>query len=221
MCVWLAKQFEEAPNADSTKHRDRQVVVPSEEVGNFAGRGDKSRPDAHDAEGHGAGDGCHVIRNADSLGQCPRQRQSAREHEVLVTGHGSYSWDQPPVPEVGGGHADEKGGERSGQRFAAAQSRGISSPKTAECAGGRVAPAEEQDADDTNVLGEEVEGDPGAQEIEDDAVPARVLALPHEGAEHFDVEPVERGISMPQPVDGGDGYKTGHQVWGHGAGLGS
>lgn len=67
-CVWLSKQFEEAPNADSAEHRDRQVVVPSEEVGHFAGRGDKSRPDAHDAEGHGAGDGRHAVRDADSLG---------------------------------------------------------------------------------------------------------------------------------------------------------
>lgn len=140
--MYLAKQFKESPDAESAKHWDRQVIVPSEQVSHLTGRSDKARPDAHDAQSHRARDRGQVLRQADRLGECLWQRESALEHEVLVAGHGSDGGDEPSVPEVGSGHANNEGGQRPGEGLAAAQSRGIFSPEPAECAGGRIAPAE-------------------------------------------------------------------------------
>lgn len=118
--MYLAKQFKESPDAESAKHWDRQVIVPSEQVGHFTGRSDKARPDAHDAQSYRARDRAQVLWQADCLGKCLWQRESTREHEVLVAGHGSDGGDEPSVPEVGSGHANKEGGQRSGKGLAAA-----------------------------------------------------------------------------------------------------
>lgn len=50
----LTKNFQEAPEADSAQHGDRQVVVPAEEIDQFTSRSDDTGDDAHHAKGQWA-----------------------------------------------------------------------------------------------------------------------------------------------------------------------
>lgn len=216
----LAKDLEETPNTNSTKDWNGQVVVPAEDVDDFTGRGDEAGPDAHDSQGQGAGN-AGLLGEAQGLGEGAGEGEGALEEEALVAGLGPNGGGEPGVEEVGRSHADEECGGRAGEGLAAAEAGSVASPETAKGAGRRVAPAEQHDTHDGDILGEGVQDDPRTEEVEDDPVPARVLALAHQGAQDLDVEAVEGRIPVPKPVDRGDGYQGGHQPRCHGASLGA
>ena len=204
----LAKNLEETPNTDAAEYWNGEIVVPAKQVYNFAAGGDESRPDRHDGEGEVTRDARLGLGQAQGVGQDAGESKDVRKHEGirLVTRERSRLGRQP-APEIPRrSDADEEGGEGSGEGLSAADPRRVATEESTEGAGGGIAPAEEQDAHDADVLGEEVEDDPGAEEVEDDAVPSRVFALPHEGAENHDVYAVERREVESKIVDRSNGY---------------
>lgn len=162
-----------------------------------------------------------ALRQTDSVADGLGERQNAFVHEVLVANHRTDGGGEPAIEEVGCAYTDQESSSRSCQGLAAAKARSVATPESAKGASGCIAPAEKQDAHDTDILGERVEDDPGTQKVENDAVPARVFTLAHQSTENLDVEPVEGRISMSKPVNGGDGNESRHEPWRDGLRLGA
>ncbi|KAI6756271.1 hypothetical protein HG530_012007 [Fusarium avenaceum] len=133
---------------------------------------------------------------------------NALEEEVLITREGTCGGNEPAVEEVRSANANKERSSRASKRLALAQTGSVSAPESAEGAGSGVAPAEQENAHDANILREAVEHDPGTQEVEDDTVPARVLALAHQRTEDSDVQAVNRRISVSEPIGCCDRDKT-------------
>lgn len=56
MYVFLAKDLQESPKPKTTEDGDREVVVPTPQVDEFAAGSDNARHNAHDTESQWAGD---------------------------------------------------------------------------------------------------------------------------------------------------------------------
>lgn len=205
-----AKDLQETPEAETAQDGDGEIIIPAPEVDNFAGGADEAGPEAHDDEGEGAGedggggggDGFgRLVVGGEGRGERGKTK-TAGEHEgsVRVVEEGLSAGGQP-APEGGGGQgADEGGGDAAGEGFAAAQAGRMAAVGATDRAGGGVAPAEQQHAHDTDVLGEELERQIRPEQVPDHAVPAVDLGLAHERPEHADVDPVQRREAVPQVV---------------------
>lgn len=209
----LAKNLKESPETETTEDRNREVIIPAKNVHHLARRGHKARHERHDTQGHGTRHRPRVAVGLAAAHQRRGERQGTLEHELLVARHGPQRRREPAVEKVRRGDADRKRREGAGERLAAAQTDRVPAPEAAKRAGGRVAPAEEQHAHDTDVLGQGVEHSPRAEEVPDDAVVAGVLALAHESAQDAYIQPVDGGEAVAEHVGGGDGDEGGHEVW--------
>lgn len=215
----LTKDFQETPYADSTQDGNGKIVIPLENVNNFAGCGGKAGPSAHDSKRHTTGDGGLRVSQTHCIGETVRQTQGSCEHEALVSGHRPNLGNEPS-PEAPSRH--NTGEERScgsSQRLALSNAGRVSSIEPSKRAGCGVAPTEEQNTHDTNVFGKAVENNPGAQQIKYDAVPAIELALAHESTQDLDVEPVERIVGMADVFNSGDRYQGAHEPGADGSSL--
>lgn len=120
-----------------------------------------------------------------------------------------------PAPEGSGGDdADDPGGQGSSKALALAQLERAPAVETAEGGGCGVAPAEEQNAHDCNVLGEETQNGVCAQQVPDHAVVARHFCFPHERANAANVELIKSLRAEADNVCRGDGDERGKQPWG-------
>ncbi|KAI6768720.1 hypothetical protein HG531_010909 [Fusarium graminearum] len=187
--------------ANTTKDGDRKVVIPAEDVHDFAGRSHEARHNAHNAQGDCARNGGLLLRNSNSFADGLGQRENTLEHEVLVARKRAHGGHEPAVEEVRCANADEERSGRTSKRLALAKARSVSAPKSTKGTSSGVAPTEQENAHDANILGESVEHNPGTQKVEDDAIPAGVLALAHQSTEGLDVKAVERSIPVSEPVD--------------------
>lgn len=180
----LPENLQEAPETESTQHGDRDVVVPAEDIHEFATGSYNTGNKAHNSECQGTGDDS-LRRLGSPAKEVPNtirdKVQTASEHGGAfgVIGESSDIRDKP-APEGGGsGNTHEPGGQASGEALSLTELEGIPAVQAAKGGGGGVAPAEKEDAHDTNVLGKEAQDCVCAQQIPNHTVIARHLCLAH------------------------------------------
>lgn len=202
----LAKDLEETPDTEATEDGNCEVVIQSADVSHLARRSNKAGPQAHDAQSKATRDRRLGRGQADRIGEEQGQAEGTSEHEELVAGHGTLGRHQPAPEEGRGAHADQECGQGPGKRLAGSNTGCVTAVQPSKGACRRVTPTEQQGAHDTDILGEEAQHDPGPEEVENDAIVARKLALAHQRPQYLDVEPVKGRVVVSEHVHRRDGY---------------
>ena len=181
----LPESFEHPPYPYGAHDGYDDVIVQSKDVHGLTRAGDHARYEAHHGE------------RPSSCDSHSRQAQGPVPHDGVhgvVVPAGRIRDDVSP--ECGGGcRADEEAGQTPRQALSAADSRRVATPSATDGGRGGVAPGKQQYRQGRHVLWEHAEHRDAADEVPDDAVPGRHLALAHQRAQQANVQRVDgRGI---------------------------
>lgn len=215
---YLAENFQETPETQSTEDRNRQVVIPAPQVNELAAGGHNARDNAHHSQGYGASD-CGGSDTSFPPQKAPdtvwQQVQAAGKHERIlgIVGEATEIGNKPAPECCCCDNTNKPSSRGPSQALSRPQMRCVTAIKTAKCGCSGITPAQKKHTHDPDVLRKEPQDDVCAEKIPDHTIVSRDLRLSHERTHAPNIKFVDLLRAMAQDVRGCDRDKRGEEHW--------